>query len=172
VLNLVWQHLLPAMGPESLPEDHVAHDELGRRLANLSLPIVQGKDSSFLANKVSGRTFAFEDNEQKAETTSFDFDVDGRSATIANHSGSHRIACGSGTWLEGATTYDDGVSRPAAATGAWIADDTYVIKLRYIETPFGFTLTCRFVEDRVLLDHQDNVSFGPTERPRLVGRMA
>ncbi|HZG66924.1 MAG TPA: serine hydrolase [Herpetosiphonaceae bacterium] len=171
VLNLVWEHLLPAMGPRPLSEDRATQDELVRRLADLSLPIVQGQDSSQLAEKVSGRAFAFEDNEQQAETISFDFGGDGCSIAIRNHSGSHRIACGSGTWLEGTTSYDDGVSRPAAATGAWTADDTYVIKLRYIETPFGFTLTCRFVEDRVLLDHQDNVSFGPTERPCLVGWM-
>lgn len=171
VLNLVWEHLLPAMGSASLAEDHAAGEELDQRLASLVLPTIQGQASSPIAVDVSGRTFVFEDNDQKVTSVTFDFAADRSTITIVNEHGTHTLAGGNGSWLVGSTTYDDGKSRPAAATGAWIDEQTFVFKLRFTETPFGFTLTSRFSEERVLLDHKDNVSFGSTERSRLEGRL-
>jgi hypothetical protein len=160
------------MQPAALPEDQVARDELARRLAGLSMRPVHGQGTSPIAARVSGRTFAFETNEQKAETVSFDFAGDRSTVTIVNGEGTHTLVAGSGAWIAGTTTYAGGVSRPGAACGAWTGEQTYELRLRYTLTPFGFTLICRFEGDCVSLDHKDNVSFGSTEHPRLVGRLA
>jgi len=90
----------------------------------------------------------------------------------------HRIALGHGEWKRGRTAFVAGlgpgiampVEQPVAATGAWTADDIYVIKLAYCETPSAVTLTLRFAGNRVLLlDLEFSVEFGPTNPPRLIG---
>jgi hypothetical protein len=61
---------------------------------------------------------------------------------------------------------------PVAASGAWLDERTYVADLALYETPFRRTLTTHFEGDRVLIDQQLNVWFGPTILPRLEGRLA
>ena len=170
VLNLAWAHLLPAMGPVPLPADRAAQEELERTLVSLSLPPAQGQFSSPLAAQVSGKQYAMEANGQKVEAIAFDFHGDRCTVTVGDDRGEHRIACGSGAWLKGMTTYDHDAPRRVAASGAWTAEDTYAIALCFYETPFCLTITCRFAEDRLTFDSKANVAFGPLERPQLVGR--
>ena len=149
VLDLVWQHLLPAMGETALSEDHQAHQELDRRLEHLALATVQGQAMSPVADQVSGRTFSLGDNEQKYTSVNFDFAPDRSTITFVTEQGSYTFQAAYGTWLAGTAPHTNGSSRPAAASGAWIDEQTYQIKLRYTETPFGFTLTSRFDGEQV-----------------------
>ncbi|HKC42014.1 MAG TPA: hypothetical protein VKC15_20895, partial [Gemmatimonadales bacterium] len=57
-----------------------------------------------------------------------------------------------------------------AASGAWTTDSLFTLKLALYETPYSATLTFRFEGDRLLLDTEYNVSFGPTKQPRLIGQ--
>lgn len=57
-----------------------------------------------------------------------------------------------------------------AGSFAWSPDNTCMIKLCAYETPFHTTLTLKFPGDQVTLDSEANVAFGPTKRPKLVGR--
>jgi hypothetical protein len=59
-----------------------------------------------------------------------------------------------------------------AASGAWASDDTYVIRLCFNETPFISTITLRFSADQLATIWKDNVGFGPTEHPEIIGRAA
>jgi hypothetical protein len=45
------------------------------------------------------------------------------------------------------------------------------MKLYFYRTPYCQTVTCRFEEEQVIVNRKQNVSFGPTERPELVGRI-
>jgi hypothetical protein len=56
-----------------------------------------------------------------------------------------------------------------AAACAWTAADTFVVKVRYIETPFACTYTFHFDDRRVSVSSEMNVSFGPTEGVKLEG---
>jgi hypothetical protein len=170
ILNLVWEHLLPALEPEPLPENRPAQGELAQKLANLALHPVEGQASSPLAAEASGRNYIFETNDQEVEAISLDFTGEAACFTLRDQRGTHQVACGSGVWLKGTTGLDFERPRPVAASGAWTAEDTYVMKLCFYETPFCPTLTCRFEEDRLIFNFNDNVAFGPTERPQLVGR--
>jgi hypothetical protein len=185
VLDRVWEHLLPAMGATPLPENRAAQDELARKLASLSMSLAQGQRSSPVAAQVSGKTYALEANDQGVETISLAWSGEGCLLTVRDDCGEHRVACGTGAWLKGATTLDSRQARPRPATtldspqaqpvatsGVWTAHDTYVIQLCFYETPFCPTITCHFVEDRLTYDLRPNVGFGPLERPQLVGRMA
>jgi len=61
--------------------------------------------------------------------------------------------------------------RRVAASGAWIAEDTFAVKLCLYETPFCPTILCRFDNDHVAYQFKSNVGFGPLERPELVGKV-
>jgi hypothetical protein len=76
------------------------------------------------------------------------------------------------TWLKGSTHLDSDEPQPVAAWGAWPAEDTYMVKLCFYQTHFCPTLTCRFGEDRLEFNLKENVSFGPSRRRPLVGRVA
>jgi hypothetical protein len=175
VLNLVWDCLLPEMQPAALPANPGAQAALNSKMAHLTLMPVQGKQSSPMANKVSGKTYAFYVNDQKLESISAAFESDGATLTIRDGNGTHEIACNYGTWRKGSTTLNvrnPGRSQPVAVSGAWTAEDTFVVKQCLYETPFIVTATCRFTGDDVTLGVAMNVGFGPTEWPQLVGHNA
>jgi hypothetical protein len=172
VLNLVWEHLLPAMQDAPLPDDGAAREALSRKLGQLGLAPQQGRRSSPMAAQVSGRTYRFEKNDQDVDAITLDFDAAGGQLTIQDSNGTHRIAFGGESWSKGVTTIFNGIPYPVAASGAWTGDDTYVIRLSFYETPFCPTLTFQFSGDQLSTDWKDNVSFGPTDHPTLIGRAA
>jgi CubicO group peptidase (beta-lactamase class C family) len=171
-LNLVWEHLLPAMQAAPLPENPAAHAALETKLARLALPTQPGQPTSPLAAEVSGRTYRFEKNEQDVDTITLDIDEGGATLMILDSNGTHKARAAVGSWLQGTTTMIDGRVYAVAASGAWTSDDTYVIRMCFNETPFCPTLTFRFSGDQLTTDWRDNVSFGPLEHPPLIGRAA
>ncbi len=178
VLNLVWEHLLPAMQPETLAEDGAAQKKLTEKLANLALPPQTGEASSSMAARVSGKTFHMNENDLQIKSIRFDFDGENTVLNLSDERGDHQVQCGNGAWLKGATTLNSGgpptlnnnPPQPVAASGGWMADDTYTVQVCLYETPFIYTFSCRFAEEQVFVDARVNVSFGPTEWPQIVGR--
>jgi len=172
VLDLVWQHLLPAMGPEPLAEDTAAQEALTARLADLRLRPQQGAATSPTGARVAGQTFVVTENEDRIGAIRFDIGDQGAVLTLHNAYGEQRIPCGAATWARGRAAIEHPTPWPVAASGAWTDDQTYVAQLWWYETPFKRTLTCRFEGDRLRVEQQVNVAFGPTERPLLNGRLA
>ena len=119
---------------------------------------------------MSGRTYVFEKNEQDVDAITLDFDNRGSTLTIQDSNGTHQVRAAVGSWLQGTTTLIDGRVYAVAASGAWSSDDTYVLRLCFNETPFCPTLTFRFSAAQLTTDWKDNVAFGPTEHPQIVGR--
>ena len=117
-----------------------------------------------MAKTVSGRQYAFAENEQNIETISFDF---GKKTTysISVSGSSHDIPVGSGSWA----LSDQGDMGLVAASGAWTAEDTYVLKIYYRETPYSSQITYHFDGDQVTYDEEYHVSFGETKQPQLIG---
>ncbi|HEY8741719.1 MAG TPA: serine hydrolase [Chloroflexota bacterium] len=179
VLDLVWQHLLPAMGPAPLPEDRLAQQALAERLRSLRLEPPAGRSTSGVAERVSGQTFRVDENADTITSIRFDFRDDGATLTIYNAHGEQRISCGYQTWITGAAALEFSARRrdtvgaavpwKVAARGAWMDEQTYVAQLWWYETPFRRTLTCRFDGNSLSLEQQANVSFGSTDRPTLEG---
>ena len=183
-LDLVWAHLLPAMGGAPLPDDAGARAALAERLADCRLPTPRGGAWSPVAARVSGRRFTMGENAERIAEIRFDFGASETVITIRNDRGEQRIACGHGHWRRGEASLGplDASARPAAprqpgpwkvgASGAWAGDATYIAKLWWHETPFARTHTCRFAGDRLTVEHQPNAGFGPLEATRLEGRLA
>ena len=185
VLNLVWKHLLPAMQAEKLPEDPAAQEKLAQKLQKLELPVVKGRTITPTAEQVSGKRFLFDENGQKIKALTFDFDKEGCLLSIEDEHGKHRVEIGSGAWRLSNTDLDPRGPRYVAACGNWTAEDTYTFRLRYrtpapaarpnrrvFSVPFGLTLTCRFTENKALVDYKVDQSFAPLVLPTLKGRLA
>ncbi|MEO7911284.1 MAG: serine hydrolase, partial [Roseiflexaceae bacterium] len=140
-LDLIWEHLLPAMQPRPLPEDRAAQTALEHKLAHLALATQPGQETSPLADEVAGRTYVFEKNDQDVDAITLNFNKSGATLTIQDSNGTHQVVVGHSAWREGTTTLFRGKEYATAASGAWTSDDTYVIQLCFNETPFCPMLT-------------------------------
>lgn len=180
VLNLVWEHLLPAMQDAPLPADADAEATLAARLATLQLRTPTGEQSSPIAEAVSGVRYDFDQNDDGLRALQLDFDTQGGAQlTLYDARGEHHIACGDQAWAANTTDldkpFDEDDPHAAAASGAWTADDTYTLRLAFNETPFIHTLTFHFVEGRLEYRKQYNVGFASPEELAgnlLVGKAA
>ncbi len=172
VMNLVWEHLLPAMGPGPAPEDPAAHDRLTSKLRSLSLRAPEGERSSPQARQVSGTTYTFgpADDGQGIDQARWQFNDTGCLLTLHDRHGEHALDVGADGWLPGTTHLQWGDPRPVAAWGAWTDAETYEAKLCFTGTPYTVTLSGHFSEGRVTYTQRQNVSFGPTERPPQEGQ--
>jgi len=171
VLDLVWEHLLPAMGSDALPADPQTAATLGHKLDSLTLPPQAGATHSPVAAVISGRDFTFDANDLGWTGIAFAFDAQGCEIRIRSAKGDYRMRCGHGTWIEGTVPAEDGNIVPAAVSAAWTGEDSYTVSICLVETPFIHTMKCTFAEGAVTIQYRTNVSFGPVEGPTLVARL-
>jgi CubicO group peptidase (beta-lactamase class C family) len=182
-LDLVWEHLLTAMGTHPLPENRAAQKSLTAKLASLQLPTQTGSPTSPMAADISDKRYLVADNSDEISEIRFDFAADKTRVAIHSDQGEQEICCGYGQWqrnvasLAPLDTRTPFVQRPPepwkiAASGAWIDETTYRATLWWYETPFSLSLTCRFMGDEVTVEQQANVGFGPLKGARLHGRVA
>jgi hypothetical protein len=168
VLNVVWDHLLPAMQQTPLPKSET-DGELKRKLAHLSLRPPDGEPTSPTAKRISGKTYRFEANDQKIQAMTLTFEGKRCLLALQKESGEQRISCGQSDWVKGVAARGNTPSGKVAVRGAWKDPDTYTLKLCYYETPFIDTIACKFSGDQVTVNIKANVGFGPTEHPPLIG---
>lgn len=171
VLNAAWDHLLPAMRQAPSPSGEAA-SELKRRLSGLAIRPPEGASTSPTAQRVSGRTYRLEANDEKRLSVAFTFQGGRSRMTLRDERGEQTVECGHASWVRGMASLDNRPPAKVAARGAWTDDATYTMKLCYYETPFIETVTCQFATEQVTIRRKLNVGFGPTERPALVGRLA
>jgi CubicO group peptidase (beta-lactamase class C family) len=178
VMNLVWDKLLPVMKAAPLSEDAAAQRKLKEKLAGMTVWLPSGQPTAALAAKVSGRRYEFPDNERGIQSMGLDFNS-GAPALLVRAAGVEtRTPIGIGSWAGSRSGFANGLERflsvpsplQVAASGAWTAENIFTVKLIARETPFYTTLAFRFDGDRLLLDAEHNVAFGPTKLPQLVGQ--
>jgi CubicO group peptidase (beta-lactamase class C family) len=174
VLNLVWDHLLAGMQDGALPADQATHARLEKKMSSLSLPPQEGRPTSPVAREVSGRVYVLPENPARIEAIGLET---GAATTLVVRSGGQevRLPCGFGEWRRGPGLPVGGPrgtsgDQPLALSGAWTSDDTFTAKGCFYQSTFCATLALRFAGDEVTFDQEMNVAFGPTKRPRLVGR--
>lgn len=176
VLNVLWDHLLPAMTSKKVKGDRKSQQQLLDRVAGLEIQHAPGNGSSPLASRVFNRSFAFPTNAQTIENISLAADTDGGiNATFRLKGHVAKVRCGHRQWREGRGPFAGGYladfpDEPLAGTFGWTAEDTLQIWISACETPFLSKLTLKFSGDEVTLDSEANVGFGSTRRPTLAGR--
>ncbi len=170
VLNAAWEHLLPAMKSEPISAKPIV--DLKKRLFELEVPVLAGKPTSPTAERISGKTFTIEKNDAKTESLALAFGDNGCTLKLKDARGEHTAKFRMEDWARGKTTLVDGLDGNAAIRGTWAADDTLVLQICLVKTPYIQTFTCKFEGDKLTLTRKFNVSFGPTTLPILVGRMS
>jgi CubicO group peptidase (beta-lactamase class C family) len=171
VLNVAWQHLLPAFGAQPLPENPAVQARLAGKLSGLALTPAQGQALTPAAAAISGKTFLLESNPMQIEAIRFDFAVSGSTVKVRFPDGEQLIRAGCGDWVAGMMTAGGPGPRPVAASGVWTAADTFELTLRYYETPFHDTYAFQFDGGNLLLKGDVSVVFMPNEHPQAKGRV-
>jgi hypothetical protein len=169
VLNLVWDKLLPGIKSSALAADESARKKLEQKLKGLALRTPEGAVAS---PKGAGKKYVFPSNDRKLESIKIESDGKDGAVTLVTRLDSveRRIACGHGAWQKGRLAWGRFAQQPAAASGAWTADDTFTAKLCFYETPFIVTVRLKFSGDEVRCETESNVGFGPTKDSALVGK--
>ncbi|KAE9133831.1 hypothetical protein PF010_g2674 [Phytophthora fragariae] len=170
VLNAVWEHLLPATGPDPLSPERDMQQKLDDQLQKLILHPPQQQAKSPLEQTISGKTYQLEEND--LQLTSFAVEISGNSADVrfGSHSGDHVIHCGREEWVEGTSRLLQGKETIVLASFTWQKPDTLELCLRFVETPFSITSSIRFNGNELVLNRKFNVSFGPAESPEIRGQ--
>jgi len=166
VLNLIWDRLLPGFQTGAIAEDRAGVAALRSRLAGLKVKPAEGAATSPDAAKILGKKGVFPANDQKLESLTLAAD----SVALRLNGADLVIPYGFQEWKRGKGTYGAYVNEPAAATGAWTKDDTFVLKQVFYETPYYLTVTLRFAGAEVTCAMETNVGFGATKKPAVVGR--
>jgi CubicO group peptidase (beta-lactamase class C family) len=171
ILNLVWEHLLPAMDLAPLPPAEAELDQLNQKLQQLAISHVQGDTSSPLVSGLSGKEFKLEENDQGLQSISFDFEVSPAEITLKTLEGEQKLQVGYQSWELGILPSFYVSSDKVAVDGAWTAEDSYTVNLVYYETPESVKYIFEFEGEAMRWDTERRASFGPRKSPQLRGSL-
>jgi CubicO group peptidase (beta-lactamase class C family) len=161
-INLIWEHLLPAIKADELAENSALSEILKEKLLSLALPLPAIGNGSETVSHISGKTFAFEPNEKHLETMTLHFTEGICKVSMMINSYNYNFSLGSGQWITGETTligpdllllakaHFAGLP-PARVAGSfgWKNENTLELVLRYIESPHSETIFCRFENNKL-----------------------
>jgi CubicO group peptidase (beta-lactamase class C family) len=159
VLDVVWEHLLPAMQPRALPANPTACNELRDKLAILSLPLPNGGASSPRAEQWSGKTYQLESNHLKFESVAIQFGDRSNTLVLRDDRGEHLMLIGTSTWLKGATGLRARGDEPIAACGAWTAEDTYEVRVSCYEDAYCPVFRFHYTSSELQLEVEPNATW-------------
>jgi CubicO group peptidase (beta-lactamase class C family) len=169
VMNLVWDHLLPAMNPAALPANERDRKKLVERLAQLEIPRAQGDAKPRLDASLSGKQYSFEPNPTGVTALSVDWRTrpERPLMKITVQGAEQQVACSKNEWIKSRVNMGPG-EQAAATTCAWKTPDTFTTRLVLTGAPFYFDMDVRFDGKKAVVDSRLNVS-KPGEETRLVG---
>jgi len=169
IMNIVWEHLLPGMGKNTLPPDDEGLKLLNDKLQGLAISTVKGEENSPNASNISGKTYIIEPNSQGIKSISFNFDSSPDVITINSDEKEQSFNVGYMALEFGSFISSRFVSKDVAVSGAWKSPDNYDVKMIYFETPHELKFTFQFDGNKILWDTEMNVSFGPSSLEQLKG---
>jgi hypothetical protein len=165
VLDLVWEHLLPAMRDSPLPANPSGIQAMHHRIEKLALPVPAENASRKRERNVTGKSFVLDTNERQVSRIAFEFDQDESAVQLTDDRGTYTIPVGSGEWAFSETERRGPylVARaknsltglpPFKVAGAyrWLDDGALEITLRYLQSPHTETLVCRFSREQIEID--------------------
>ncbi|MER5936110.1 serine hydrolase domain-containing protein [Streptomyces sp. NPDC001928] len=141
LLNLVWEHLLPAFGPAPRTGGEAADTALAERLAGLALPAAAGEPAPPEgAEAWSAAAFTPDGGvcEPLPKLTAIDLTpgADGWILTLTEDGHPLQVRLGQAGW----TVTEEPV--PTAVSGGWTDAGTLVVDVAFLETPHHLDLTC------------------------------
>lgn len=103
-LDLVWEHLLPAMKPGPVPGGKKLQAQLRDKLSSLALRPPKAQPSSPLADQISGKDFKIKSNEACVEAVSLRFQNHACLFALKDNKGEYSVKCGLEKWIDGETS--------------------------------------------------------------------
>ena len=169
VMDLAWEHLLPAMMEGDLPPDEEGFSLLGERLNNLSISQVKGEGESSDAAGIRERRYDIVTEDSGIKSLSFDFDTSPHVINIYSENAKHSLKIGYQSWEMGTLENPLFISEEVAVSGAWVTPDSYQLRMVYFETPYVVDYRFIFKGKQLLCERELNVSFGSTKLETLKG---
>ncbi|MBC9727913.1 serine hydrolase [Streptomyces sp. TRM68367] len=169
MLDLVWTHLLPAFGPGPLSGREEQDAALGRRLARLALPPVQGEPappeeaeawSEAAFTPYGGVCAGLPDLTAVAVTVT----ADGPRLTLTDDDHPLDVRLGRDGW----TVTEEPV--PTAVSGGWTDAGTFTADVVFLETPHRLTVTCSLPDRTFTARWATEPLHGPTLRSQRAPR--
>lgn len=169
VMNGIWEIILPSLSPGALPENLEDQELLQARLRDLALPILpaQKRDN---AQELAGRYRFSENDLYGIKSASFQFEGDSCQLTLELPSGEVQTPYGFGHYEQGRFPVPQGLPL-AYSCAAWRSENELELMSRLVETPFTYTLLCKFAPGEVELKISVNCSFDQQEFPTLHGKL-
>lgn len=171
VMNKVWEHLLPAFQPDALPADSQAYNELCDKLAVLSLPMADGSASSPRAEQWSGKTYKLEGNHLNLESVTLQFGDSDNMLILRDARGDHPIQIGHSVWTKGNFNIRVRGDESIAASGAWISEDTYEVRICCTEDAYCPVFRFRYQGEELQFETEPNAvwDWEPAGVTRIIG---
>ncbi|NLZ66857.1 MAG: serine hydrolase [Clostridiaceae bacterium] len=177
VLDLLKEHLYPAISDSPLPEDPEGYKALEDYTAGLKISVPVGSVHSPKEDAFSG-TYVFEDPTDNISSMTFEFHAEGCSVAITDHRGTHQIECGAGKWVYEYSSMTGNYlhhqyqpdSTLCGGYGYWEDPETYVMKWAWVYMTFIDTCVCKFADGSMSFKRSVNVNTQDKERPLIYGK--
>lgn len=182
-MTTIWNNLLPAIQPGSLPDNPAAWNELQKALKNLSLPVPTGAVTSSQAARYHDKKIKLEKNEYGVTDAQFRFTDKACYLTIVGKEQTIKLQFGWENWL----LNPEEISYPfpvanrihvpssIAGTATWTDDHTLQLSLKFAEAIHGDTITCVFGDDTVNFSFLNsiarNTKNNPEKRKGITGKL-
>ena len=170
IMNLVWDHLLPAFQDNALPADEESYNSLVNKLAELTMSTMEGENTSSIAETISGKKYELEENALGMMSMVFELSATDQSITFESMDEAITVPVGFGSTESGEMLFPQFGKQPVETTGAWASDNIYKIRMYYYQTPFNINIDFIFSDDVMTADIAMNVSFGSQGIPQLKGK--
>ena len=178
IMNLVWDHLIPAMAPSALDSDLANHQKLTQRIQGLKIKTVPSSLPAAQSIHWLDKTSHFEENDLGFKSIAISKTKQGEHRVeIKTLKGSHEILCGESTWLASHSSQSFGIAsrrpyrtlHPIAATGTWTSANQFQFKIAYTETPLVLNVTLTFDGNQISFEATQSAAFGPRKLPVITG---
>lgn len=142
VLNLVWDHLLPAMQDKPLPENKKVSAQLKKKIASLSNATTRSVKAAAMLKKISGEKIVVAPNEMGIMALHISFKNSDALIQIDRGSETYEITAGRDQWkynttplntLVGPPRSKQGVVNQIASRYSWTDANTLELRSRFVE---------------------------------------
>lgn len=178
-LDLVWTHLIPALGERAVEPRESETKALTVQLNSLSCPLPSGSLTSPRESELARKRVVCESHLLGWKSLQWDSSGSEGVLVVETAAGQQRLHAGRKVWREDSTPLFAGLgglwpvagsySERMMAGFAWTGPDTLTLIVRAVETPFRYTLSLHWEDGGFRMEGQSNVAFFPTQWPRLVG---
>ncbi len=147
LLDAMWAHLLPGLGPAS-PGAASAHDQLSARLAHLALPACLAAPAPADWGPWTSAPFTITASTAGTQAQPFLTSIevapraDGWQISLIEAANALAFPVGTGGWTVSEHADRHGDTIPVAASGGWLDDQTLRAEVIFLETPHRMDITC------------------------------